>query len=216
MRFSVERYWALGATPATESAATAPAKLADATTLDEKGYIHNWLLLGPITFGDQYNADDIAKEQIPKEAAMMPSEGEKLKVKMREPTGDTFKDAEKELVWTRVKTPDYFLDFNDIYKLDASEATGAYAVAYLDAPEKMAVTLSLCSNDNGKIYLNGKSVYEFVGGRALAEDADTVDVTLNKGLNVLIFKVWNDANDWQACIRLLDKNQKPIQSVKVR
>ena len=174
------------------------------------------LVLGPISFGDQYDAEKIKEEQIPGEAKMTPSEGEKVSVKMREEAGDKSKDVQKELVWKRVKTEDFMVDFNEIFKLDASDASGGYAVAYLDAPEAMSVTFSLCSNDNGKIYLNGKSVYEYVGGRALEEDAETVDVTLNKGLNVVIFKVWNDANNWQACLRLLDKDKKPVTSVKVR
>ena len=79
------------------------------------------------------------------------------------------------------------------------------------------IKFSLCSNDDGKVFLNGKKVYLFVGGRSLSEDADVVDnLTLNKGINVVVFKVWNDSNAWQGCLRLLTKDDKPVTNVTVR
>jgi hypothetical protein len=117
-----------------------------------------------------------------------------------------------------VVTEDYFFDLNVMLGLETSDAVGAYAVAYLEAPEEMkGIKFSWCSNDNGLIYLNGKNVAKYVGGRSLSEDADVAeDLTLTKGVNVVVFKVWNDSNNWAGCIRLLSKDDKPITNVKVR
>jgi hypothetical protein len=41
-------------------------------------------------------------------------------------------------------------------------------------------------------------------------------VTLNKGVNVLVFKVINQENDWQACARFKDKADKPVTAFTVK
>ena len=194
----------------------AAAKPVETYPLDAKGYIRNWLVLAPINFGAGYVADDIDKNQVPNEANLAPKEGDKQTVKSEE--GTPPKMVDKEFTWVKVTPADYFIDFNAVAKLDSSTGTGAYAVAYLNAPEEIkGVTLSLSTNDDGKIFLNGKKVWSLVVGRQLAEDSDTVaDQTLNKGVNVLVFKVWNDSNAWQACLRLLDKGGQPLKNVRVQ
>ena len=198
--------------------ATKPAAKVDPTKLDERGYIRQWLLLAPIAFGDKYNAEDIDKETIPGEAKFAPKAGDKLKVSSEEGDPGATKTVQKELTWKSVVTEDFFFDFNASFALESSDSCGGYAVAYLDAPEEIkGVTFSLSSNDDGLIYLNGKKIWSLVVGRALEEDSDTVkDLTLAKGTNVVVFKVWNDTNNWAGCIRLLDKNEKPITNVKVK
>jgi hypothetical protein len=186
--------------------------------LDANGYIRQWLILAPISFGDKYAAEDIEKEQIPNEANLTPKAGDKQTLATEEGEPGAYKTVQKQFTWTPVVTSDYFFDINEMLKLDASDSMGAYAVAYVDSPSEITgVTFSLCSNDNGAMYLNGKSVYTFVGGRALSEDADLVEnLTLKKGVNTIIFKVWNDSNNWQGCLRLVTKDLKPIPNLKVR
>jgi len=195
------------------SGTSAAAASMPGASLDKDGYIHNWLVLAPINFGAAYNAEDIDKDQIPNEGNLTPKAGDKQTVKSEETVGNAPKMVDKQLTWQPVTTADHVLDFNEILKLDSSENIGAYAVAYLDAPEEMKdITFSLSSNDDGKIFLNGKSIWTYVGGRALEEDSDKVDgLTLKKGSNVLIFKVWNDSSNWQACLRILDKAGKPVK-----
>ena len=186
--------------------------------LDDHGYIRQWLVLGPINFGDKYNADDIDKDQIKDEAKLTPKAADKLKVDSQETQAGAQKTVQKELTWKALKTDGSELNLNKLFGLDSSENIGAYAVAYLEAPEEMkGIKFSLGSNDDCKVFLNGKKVHLFVGGRALEEDVDVVsDLTLKKGINVVIFKIWNDANDWGGCLRLLDTNGKPVKNVTTR
>jgi hypothetical protein len=192
-------------------------RVADPSRLDAKGYIRQWLVLMPITYGDKYVPADIDKDQLPNEGGMMPKAGEVVKVKMEEGPAGLTKTVEKELAWQAVVPDDFFIDFNQLGQLDGSESVGAYAVAYLDVPEEMTgVKLSLSTNDNGKLFLNGTSVFKFVGARGLVEDSDAVEnVTLKKGVNVVVFKIWNDSSNWQACLRILGKDGKPVQGVRV-
>ena len=41
-------------------------------------------------------------------------------------------------------------------------------------------------------------------------------MTLNKGVNVIVFKVINENNNWQGCLRFTDKDSKPVTNVAVK
>ena len=51
--------------------------------------------------------------------------------------------------------------------------------------------------------VNGKEVFKFDGERTLEKDTDRMPVTLVKGQNVLVLKIGNVVNNWQACARFL-------------
>jgi hypothetical protein len=46
---------------------------------------------------------------------------------------------------------------------------------------------------------------------------DTVGpVGLKRGINVLLFKVVNEGQDWQCCARLVDEAGRPAQGLRVK
>ena len=55
-----------------------------------------------------------------------------------------------------------------------------------------------------------EEVFNFTDTRVLEKDTDRVDVALAKGSNVLVFKVVNEVNNWQACARFT-KNGAPVK-----
>src|SRR5262249_3535748 len=117
-----------------------------------------------------------------------------------------------------VKSDTADFNLNKIFSIEPADGVGGYAVAYLEAPEDMkGIKFSLGSNDDCKVVLNGKKVHEYIGGRGLEEDVDVVEnLSLHKGMNVLIFKIFNDSNDWAGCLRLLDAKDKPVTNVVTR
>ena len=86
-----------------------------------------------------------------------------------------------------------------------------YAVAYVVADEPMKVTLALSTNDQG-MGLNGQQVFKFAETRTLEKDTDKVEVALTKGQNLLVLKVINEVNNWQACARFL-KDGAPVKTL---
>src|SRR5436190_14876634 len=114
---------------------------------DNDGFIRNWLMLAPIKLAQENNgAEEIDKQQIKDEGKIQPKEGEKTKA------GDT------ELTWKAIKAAEAFFDVNEILGSQTENAAG-YFVAYINVPaEKKDVTLLMGSNDQGKVYLNGKEV----------------------------------------------------------
>jgi hypothetical protein len=175
----------------------------DSFNPDKDGFVRNWLVLAPIPIEEGAGSVEIDKEQVAGEGALKPKAGDKIKA------------SGKELAWKAHQTKESHIDFLESFGADRGEDVAAYAVAYLCADAEMkGVKLAIGSNDQCKIWFNGKAVVKVDETRTLEADQNTVEVTLNKGCNVLVMKVINEKNNWQACARLL-KDGKPVTGYKV-
>jgi hypothetical protein len=174
------------------------------TGVNDQGFITTWLLLAPIPLEkDQSGSDAVGKEQLKDEAKLQPKADEKVKV------------GGKELVWKKYQCKESFFDFNGFLGKVTEDSVG-YAVCYIHVTEEMKeIKLKTGSDDQAKIYLNGKEVFKHDEARPLEVDEDTTEVTLQKGVNVLVFKVVNEKEDWTGCARFTDKDGKVIKSLKV-
>jgi hypothetical protein len=173
---------------------------------DAEGFVRDWLMLAPIPLAlENAGAEYIEKEQVDKEGSLKPKEGDKVKIK------------DKELVWKSVHCKDYFFDFNEILAAPHENVAG-YMVAYLVCDKELTdLALLIGSNDQARIYLNGKEVFKFTEARTIDKDSDKVEkLTLNKGVNTIVFKVINEVNNWQGCLRFTDKSGKPVTDFAVR
>ena len=174
---------------------------------DKEGFIRDWLLLAPIQLASDANgAEAIEKNQIPNEGDLKPKAGDKVTV------------AGKELTWKKVKATDYFLDLNAILNAQTEQTVG-YAVCYVRSEtERSNVQLKMGSNDEGKVFLNGKLLLKTTEGRTLEQDSDTArNLTLNKGVNVVVFKIFNEGgSDWQGCLRFTDASGKGVTDLVIQ
>lgn len=181
-----------------------PARAAEDKPIDDEGFIRHWLILAPIPCETENNgAEEIDKVQVREESTLRPKPGDKVKA------GDA------ELAWKVYKAGDFFFDVLDFLG-DQTDNSVAYAVVYLDAPEEMkGLEMLVGSNDQCKVYLNGKEVFKFTETRTVDKDQDVVkDVTLNKGVNVIVFKVINENNNWAGALRF-KSGDKPVTNLKV-
>jgi hypothetical protein len=171
---------------------------------NDEGFITTWLLLAPIPLKNgQSGADALDKEQLPKEAKLQPKAGDKVKV------------GREERVWKKYQAKDFFFDFNAFLGKETEDSVG-YAVCYIHTDKEMKdLTLRTGSDDQAMVYLNGKEVLKQEEDRELEQDVDSSEVTLRKGMNVLVFKVINEKEDWSGCARFLDKDGKVIKDLKV-
>jgi hypothetical protein len=182
------------------------ARAEDAAKPDEEGFIRNWLVLAPLPFsGTDEGAAALGKEQVADEAKLKPKEGDKVKA------------GDKELTWKAHKADSHLLDFNAVLGNKTEDSVG-YAVCYLIADNEMpGLTMKTGSDDQAKVYLNGKEIFKNEEARAADKDQDsTPNVTLQKGVNVIVFKVVNEKEDWSGCLRFVDKDEKPVTNLKVQ
>jgi uncharacterized Zn ribbon protein len=99
-------------------------------------------------------------------------------------------------------------------RVTSPSVVAGYAVAYINADDEMKVRLSVGSNDQCKVWVNGKLIVKFTETRTLDKDTDSGGVTLAKGQNVLVFKVINEKNNWQGAARFL-QNGAPVKNITV-
>jgi hypothetical protein len=178
---------------------------ADSLKLDSEGYIRDWVMLAPIALPEgESGADAVFREQIKNEAAIRPK------------AGDTVKTGVKEATWKNVTASTNYFDFNATLKSVNDHAVG-YIVTYIECEaEKPDVIMAVASNDEARIYFNGVDIYAFNEPRTLMLDVDRGKVTLKKGINVIVFKVINELNSWQAAMRLLDKSGAPLKDITIK
>ncbi len=173
---------------------------------DAEGYIRDWLVLAPVPIVEGAAAEELDKKQFAEEAKPDATDGAAQKV------GGT------ELRWEKVAAKDFYIDFKEL-RPDRSEQVIAWAVAYVVVPaDRTGLTLKMNSNDQGKVYLNGKELIKFVEARTLekAQEDSAAGVTLKKGTNVVVLKVINETNNWQGSVRFVDAAGKPVTDLKIQ
>ena len=175
----------------------------DKSGVNENGFLQRWLVLAPMPLAaNETGTDALDKEQLKDEAKLKPKVGDKAKV------------ADTEFVWKEHTCPDHLLDFNRLLGVETEDSV-AYAVTLVVSPEELKdVKMKTGSDDQSKVYLNGREVFKFAEERAAEMDQDTTEVTLRKGVNVLVVKVVNVKADWSFCVRFTDRNDKPLASLK--
>ena len=172
--------------------------------IDAEGYICTWLVLAPIPLKQgQEGAGALDEEPVKGEANLKPEAGDKLAV-----------DG-KDLTWKECPTKDQILDFNGLLGKRTENSVG-YAVAYITADADVAdLTLKLGSDDQVKVYLNGKPIHSNDEGRPFEKDEDSVlGLSLRRGLNVLVVKLINEEEDWAVSARFVDKDGQPVAGLK--
>lgn len=179
----------------------------DAAAVDAEGFIRHWLVLAPVRSAQQpfSGAQEIHKTQVSNEARMRPREGDRV----------SFPDRER--VWQKSVSSEYFVDFQKIVGPGRGDDAIAYAVCYVHAPQAMAgLKLRMGSNDQAKVYLNGAQLLVTDKTRTLEKDSNTAnDIQLQKGENLLVLKVVNEKGGWSGCVRFVDRKNEPVRSLQV-
>jgi hypothetical protein len=173
----------------------------------DPGAIKQWLVLAPIPFQDQTSPGALKaldQEQVSPEPGLRPRASDRVKV------------GAGELVWNALRQEDYLLDFNQLLGKQ-TEWSVAYAVCYIQSDAAQAgVVMKVGSNDEAKIYINGKETYRSETARSWVPDQDEVaGIELRPGLNVLVFKVVNEILAWQGSVRFTDAAGQPLKGIRV-
>jgi WD40 repeat protein/tRNA A-37 threonylcarbamoyl transferase component Bud32 len=178
-----------------------------ALRLKDPGAIKRWLVLVPIPFQNQTGEGALKaldQEQVTPEPGLRPRANERVKV------------GAGALVWNALRQEDYLLDFNRLLGKETQWSV-AYAVCYIQSAAAQAgLMMKVGSDDEAKIYLNGREIYRNETARACVPDQDEVTgIDLKAGLNVLLFKVVNEALGWQGSVRFTDAAGQPLKGVRV-
>jgi serine/threonine protein kinase/tetratricopeptide (TPR) repeat protein len=173
--------------------------------INDPGAIRDWLVLAPIPLAlDQSPVSGLEQEQIDNEASLRPHPREKTSI------------GSHSLVWREYHLRDYAANFNRLLGGEKDRSV-VYAVCYVQSVTSQAgLLLKVGSDDQARVYLNGKKVYENLRARPLHLDEDTIpNIELVAGLNVVVFKVVNGDGGWGGSLRFMDKDDQSVEGIKI-
>jgi hypothetical protein len=169
----------------------------------DPGAIRQWLVVAPIRFEPGSGAKGLAEQQIPEEGQLHPR------------PKDWAQTQGIDRRWWPVHLNDYRLDFNVLLKVRPGWCAG-YGVSYIESQtDQPGLLMKIGSDDQSKVYLNGRLVYQNLQARPYISDQDTATVDLKAGLNVLVFKVVNEVDYWLGSIRFTDSAGQPVKGLRV-
>jgi len=181
---------------------------ARALRTQDPGAIKHWLVLAPLTSAqgqaDGSTTNALDAEQIPFESQIRPRKDQRTKANR------------EEQVWQALEMTDYLLDFKQLLG-DEINYSVAYAVCYIrSSSDQRGVVMKVGSDDQSKVYLNGKEIYRREEMRGYVADDDEVqDLELKSGLNVVVFKIVNAKEGWQGSLRFTDAAGQPLKGIEL-
>ena len=89
----------------------------------------------------------------------------------------------------------------------------SYAYATVTSSDKREVFFRFSSDDQGKMWLNGKQVLADATAQQAILDRNTIPVTLRAGKNTILVKVCNEEMAWGFYLRITDADGKPIVKI---
>jgi len=162
-------------------------------------HFRDWLVLGPIpTAGPRPQAGEVFHldgfhtdylQTLGGEAEAAPKPGDAV----------AFEGGEA--VWKLWQS-----DADCVYLDDAignRENVLGYAYAEVESAKSQAVLCALGTNDGGRMWVNGRQVWDYPGPRGLRPDEELVPVLLEKGRNRILLKIEERGNIWGLCCRFL-------------
>jgi WD40 repeat protein len=170
-----------------------------------QGFLQTWLLLSPLPFAPgESGPQALDRPQLPGEASLRPRPGERVLV------------GGRPWLWQEHRSPNAVVDFNAVLGR-VSERSVAYAVCYLESDRaRDGLWLQVGSDDQAKVYLNGREIYQVRLPHALLTWDTVGPVGLKREINVLLLKVVNETGQWEGCARLVDDAGRPVQGVRVK
>ena len=166
--------------------------------MEQTGILHEnvWQILGTFdnSAGIGYNTEYIPEntEQIDLTAKY---EGVDEQISWKKFTDDAF---------------DGFIDFGKDINWRVS-----YAYATVTSPDEREVQFRFGSDDQGKVWLNGKEVFANPNGGWAIIDDNIIPVTLKAGKNTILVKVCNGELSWGFYLRITDADGKPFEDLKI-
>jgi WD40 repeat protein/serine/threonine protein kinase len=184
---------------------------AQAARAQDPGAIKRWLVLAPIPFEGKDGVAALDEEQLPQEAGLRPHADQRVNL------------GKTEAPWRAVQNKDYLLEFTILAKEVQPSAwpfveySLGYAVTYIHSETSHPnLVMKIGSDDQAKVYLNGREIHRNLYVRSYKADQDVVsNVELQAGLNVLVLKVVNEAMDWRGSIWLTDAAAQPVPGITV-
>ncbi len=89
----------------------------------------------------------------------------------------------------------------------------SYAFATINSPDERDARFRFDSDDQGKVWLNGKAVFSHTKAFMAIVDTYTIPVKLKPGKNSILVKVCNEMGGWGFYLRITDGDGQPFDDL---
>lgn len=121
----------------------------------------------------------------------------------------------KSFLWKEVTTghPQARVNLEEYFK--PTENVAAYTYTEIEVPKETEVKFKIGSDDSVVCWLNGERIHAVKVSRGLSVDQDVVNTTLQAGNNKILLKILNEGAQWEFCLRITDRQDRPIDMSKL-
>lgn len=154
------------------------------------GFVTEWWIIGP------FPGADVGKEYTPEKTIDL--------------TG-AVKEGDRELKWAEHHTtnPSGIVNLGAMMEPNTNGTAYLYAEVSVEAAQDVLIKTG--SDDGMQLWLNGKVIGRFPDPRSLRVDEDTTETRLEAGANKILYKVVQGGGGWECCLRITDRDGKPIK-----
>lgn len=204
LRFSVERFYPVGmvslALPLRGSWRGLPLATELSAEVDA-GWLQLFHLVGPFDHTDYKGLD----------AVYPPERRIDVGAKWAGKTGPVKWSTTKWRWPTKPVATPHFVDLTRVF--EPRDFVVAYAIAYVWAPTETPAVVLLGTDDECKLWLNGRLLHSYTKPRPPQPDEDKVSVRLRAGWNTILLKVCQERGQWGFYIRLAGPDGKPLRGL---
>ena len=174
--------------------------------VDEKGFIHTWLLRGPFACEQgKTRTVDFLKDLGGESRVFSPEDFRRVPFLSPPVSGGTG--------FLASLSPGLRIPLVDFFR--PNEWVLAYAACWVVSPEERHAFMKVGSDDGVQVWLNGSQVLRRLVYRSWRRDDDAVPVVLHKGRNFLLLKVDQGVGGWEFSVRFTDRGDRPMTDLRI-
>jgi hypothetical protein len=118
--------------------------------------------------------------------------------------GQVVKFKKGSVQWIKYNGNDSVLNLDEI--ISKKSFVAAYAYTEIISEFDGMALLALGSNDGGRLWFNGRQVWDCPEARGFTPDDDLIPVAVKKGKNTILLKIEERGNRWEFGVRILPFN----------
>ena len=90
----------------------------------------------------------------------------------------------------------------------------AYALCFVTSPKEQSVQIRLCTNDSGKLWVDGRLVWDYPFESQVMLDRHVVECTLPARTVPVLLKACNGEANWGFILRITDSDGHPVENLR--
>ena len=176
--------------------------LVDVSNVPENGLIiKNWYLLGP--FLSNGNSNYLDHDNL--EAFNYQEESINF--------SQLRKISSQDLIRGVLNSETHIIDFNSAFGINPipSVSGNVYAACEIQSDSEKTLRLDFTSDDGAQVWLNHEQILYIDKSSTLQDYENYIELIIKKGLNFLLIKVYNGANNWQMIAKLQNDSPEGLE-----